>query len=67
MLETMVIALAGGAAAFLLTMLLGYPYLQVLRRAGAAKLVRPDELASHFGKTGTLTWAGCCLRSRLLC
>ena len=54
----MVVALAAGASAFLLTMLLGYPYLQVLRRAGVAKLVRPDELASHFGKTGTLTMGG---------
>ncbi len=54
----MIVALAAGASAFLLTMLLGYPYLQVLRRAGVAKLVRLDELASHFGKTGTLTMGG---------
>jgi phospho-N-acetylmuramoyl-pentapeptide-transferase len=54
----MLIALAAGASAFIITLLLGYPYVHLLRRAGIAKLVRADELATHFGKTGTLTMGG---------
>jgi phospho-N-acetylmuramoyl-pentapeptide-transferase len=54
----MATALAMAAAAFLVTLSLGYPALVYLRRAGAAKQVRSDELESHFGKTGTLTMGG---------
>jgi phospho-N-acetylmuramoyl-pentapeptide-transferase len=54
----MATALAMAAAAFLVTLSLGYPALAYLRRAGAAKQVRSDELESHFGKTGTLTMGG---------
>ena len=46
------------AAAFVLTLGLGYPVLAYLRRAGVAKQVRADELPSHFGKTGTPTMGG---------
>src|SRR5437764_435367 len=54
----MVIALSAAAAAFIFTLLLGYPYLGLLRRAGVTKLVRADELGSHFGKSGTPTMGG---------
>src|SRR5437588_437678 len=51
-------ALAMAAAAFVLTLGLGYPTLGLLRRAGVSKQVRADELPSHFGKTGTPTMGG---------
>jgi phospho-N-acetylmuramoyl-pentapeptide-transferase len=51
-------ALSMAAAAFVLTLGLGYPVLGFLRRAGVAKQVRADELPSHFGKTGTPTMGG---------
>src|SRR6266571_1919712 len=54
----MATALSMAAAAFLLTLSLGYPVLTVMRRAGIAKQVRADELSSHFTKTGTLTMGG---------
>lgn len=50
--------LMAAAVAFLVTLVLGYPYLALLRRFGVVKLVRADELASHFGKTGTPTMGG---------
>jgi phospho-N-acetylmuramoyl-pentapeptide-transferase len=46
------------AAAFVLTLGLGYPVLGLLRRAGVSKQVRADEPPSHFGKTGTPTMGG---------
>ncbi len=46
------------AAAFVLTLGLGYPLLGYLRRAGITKQVRAEELASHFHKTGTPTMGG---------
>jgi phospho-N-acetylmuramoyl-pentapeptide-transferase len=54
----MATALSMAAAAFLLTLTLGYPVLSVMRRVGIAKQVRADELPSHFAKTGTLTMGG---------
>ncbi|HET6316478.1 MAG TPA: phospho-N-acetylmuramoyl-pentapeptide-transferase [Chloroflexota bacterium] len=54
----MSVALAMAAAAFVLTLALGYPGLAVLRRAGIGKQVSAHELASHAGKTGTLTMGG---------
>ena len=54
----MATALSMAAAAFLLTLSLGYPVLTVMRRAGIVKQVRADELPSHFAKTGTLTMGG---------
>src|SRR5258708_21445048 len=54
----MATALAMAAAAFLLTLSLGYPVLGFMRRAGIAKQVRADELPSHFAKTGTPTMGG---------
>src|SRR5258708_28894898 len=54
----MATALSMAAAAFLLTLSLGYPALGCMRRAGIAKQVRADELPSHFTKTGTLTMGG---------
>jgi phospho-N-acetylmuramoyl-pentapeptide-transferase len=54
----MATALSMAAAAFVLTLGLGYPMLGYLRRAGIAKQVRADELPSHFSKTGTLTMGG---------
>src|SRR5690242_12183137 len=49
----MATALSMAAAAFVLTIGLGY-----LRRAGLTKQVRPEELPSHFAKTGTPTMGG---------
>src|SRR5260370_38998849 len=54
----MATALSMAAAAFLLTLSLGYPVLGFMRRAGIAKQVRADELPTHFTKTGTLTMGG---------
>src|ERR1700736_4700634 len=51
-------ALALAAAAFVLTLCVGYPVLGYLRRAGVAKQVSANELPSHFGKTGTPTMGG---------
>src|SRR5919206_1517906 len=47
-----------GAMAFLITMVLGYPYLNYLRRAGLGKKVRIDGPSSHMEKTGTPTMGG---------
>jgi phospho-N-acetylmuramoyl-pentapeptide-transferase len=54
----MTLALALAAAAFLLTLVLGYPGLAMLRRAGVGKQVSAHELASHASKTGTPTMGG---------
>src|SRR4030095_6160283 len=54
----MATALSMAAAAFWLTLALGYPALAYLRRAGVTKQVGPDELESHFSKTGTPTMGG---------
>ncbi len=54
----MATALSMAAAAFILTLSLGYPLLGCLRRAGVTKQVRADELPSHFSKTGTPTMGG---------
>jgi phospho-N-acetylmuramoyl-pentapeptide-transferase len=54
----MSVALAMAAAAFVLTLVLGYPGLAMLRRAGIGKQVSADELPSHASKTGTLTMGG---------
>ncbi len=54
----MTLALAMSAAAFVLTLALGYPGLRMLRRAGIGKQVSVHELASHADKTGTPTMGG---------
>src|SRR4051812_49149068 len=54
----MATALSMAAAAFILTLGLGYPGLLLLRRAGVGKQVSEHELPSHFGKTGTPTMGG---------
>src|SRR5262249_43388831 len=54
----MTLALALAAAAFVLTLVLGYPGLAVLRRAGVGKQVSAYEPASHASKTGTPTMGG---------
>src|SRR4051812_38177209 len=54
----MATALSMAAAAFLLTLGLGYPGLLLLRRAGLGKQVSEHELPSHFEKTGTPTMGG---------
>ena len=54
----MATALSMSAAAFLLTLSLGYPLVGWLRRAGVTKQVRQEELPSHFAKTGTPTMGG---------
>jgi hypothetical protein len=51
----MVTALSLAATAFVLTLGLGYPLVAILRRTGATKQVRADELPSHFAKTITVT------------
>jgi phospho-N-acetylmuramoyl-pentapeptide-transferase len=47
-----------GAMAFLITIILGYPYLRYLRRAGLGKKVRVEGPSSHMEKTGTPTMGG---------
>jgi len=54
----MPVALAMAAAAFGLTLALGYPGVATLRRAGIGKQVSAHELASHASKTGTPTMGG---------
>jgi phospho-N-acetylmuramoyl-pentapeptide-transferase len=46
------------ALAFLITIVLGYPYLNFLREAGLGKQVRTDGPRSHIEKTGTPTMGG---------
>jgi phospho-N-acetylmuramoyl-pentapeptide-transferase len=46
------------AMAFLITLLLGYPYLNYLRRAGLGKKVRIEGPSTHMEKTGTPTMGG---------
>jgi phospho-N-acetylmuramoyl-pentapeptide-transferase len=52
------IALTMAAAAFVLTLVSGYPYLAFLRRAGLGKQVRREGPSSHLRKTGTPTLGG---------
>ena len=51
----MAIALSMAAMAFLITIVLGYPYLTYLRRAGLGKKVRIEGPSTHIEKTGTPT------------
>src|SRR6266542_1204661 len=51
-------ALSMAAMAFLITIVLGYPYLNCLRRAGLGKKVRIEGPSTHFEKTGTPTMGG---------
>src|SRR6266496_869553 len=51
-------ALSMAAMAFLITIVLGYPYLNYLRRAGLGKKVRIEGPSTHFEKTGTPTMGG---------
>ena len=44
--------------AFLITLVLGYPYLNYLRRAGLGKKVRIEGPSTHMEKTGTPTMGG---------
>ena len=54
----MTTALSMAAMAFLITLLLGYPYLNYLRRAGLGKKVRIEGPSTHMEKTGTPTMGG---------
>ncbi len=54
----MPIALAMAAMAFLITTILGYPYVNYLRRAGLGKKVRIEGPSTHIEKTGTPTMGG---------
>jgi phospho-N-acetylmuramoyl-pentapeptide-transferase len=54
----MATALSMAAMAFLITMVLGYPYLGYLRRAGLGKKVRIEGPSTHMEKTGTPTMGG---------
>ena len=54
----MATALSMAAMAFLITIVLGYPYLNYLRRAGLGKKVRIDGPSTHMEKTGTPTMGG---------
>ncbi|MBV8715410.1 MAG: phospho-N-acetylmuramoyl-pentapeptide-transferase [Chloroflexi bacterium] len=54
----MATALSMAAMAFLITIVLGYPYLNYLRRAGLGKRIRSDGPSSHIDKTGTPTMGG---------
>src|SRR5919202_3108406 len=51
-------ALSMAAMAFLITIVLGYPYLSYLRRSGLGKKVRIEGPSTHFEKTGTPTMGG---------
>jgi phospho-N-acetylmuramoyl-pentapeptide-transferase len=51
-------ALSMGAMAFLITLVLGYPYLNYLRRSGLGKKVRIEGPRTHMEKTGTPTMGG---------
>jgi phospho-N-acetylmuramoyl-pentapeptide-transferase len=54
----MSIALSMAAMAFLITIILGYPYLGYLRRAGLGKKIRIEMPEGHIEKTGTPTMGG---------
>src|SRR6266446_6460646 len=54
----MATALSMAAMAFLITMVVGYPYLSFLRRAGLGKQVRTEGPSTHIEKTGTPTMGG---------
>src|SRR3954469_6247794 len=54
----MATALSMAALAFLITMVLGYPFLNYLRRAGLGKKVRVEGPSTHIEKTGTPTMGG---------
>ena len=54
----MATALSMAAMAFLITIVLGYPYLNYLRRAGLGKKVRAEGPSTHREKTGTPTMGG---------
>src|ERR671932_1374950 len=54
----MATALSMAAMAFLITIVLGYPYLNYLRRSGFGKKVRIEGPSSHIEKTGTPTMGG---------
>ena len=54
----MAVALSMGAMAFLITLVLGYPFVDYLRRAGLGKKVRIDGPRTHLEKTGTPTMGG---------
>ena len=62
----MAVALTMAAAAFVLTLVLGYPYLAFLRRAGLGKQVRREGPSSHLWKTGTPTLGGLLFVARIL-
>ncbi len=51
-------ALTMAAMAFVVTLMLGYPYLTYLRRAGLGKKVRIEGPSTHIEKTGTPTMGG---------
>src|SRR5438045_9143125 len=54
----MATALSMAAMAFLITIVLGYPYLSYLRRSGLGKKVRSEGPSTHIEKTGTPTMGG---------
>jgi phospho-N-acetylmuramoyl-pentapeptide-transferase len=54
----MAVALSMGAMAFLVTLVLGYPFVDYLRRAGLGKKVRIEGPHTHLEKTGTPTMGG---------
>src|SRR5918912_746464 len=54
----MATALSMAAMAFLITIVLGSPYLNYLRRAGFGKKVRIEGPSTHIEKTGTPTMGG---------
>src|ERR1700694_2730053 len=54
----MATALSMAAMAFLITIVLGYPYLNYQRRSGLGKKVRIEGPSTHIEKTGTPTMGG---------
>lgn len=62
----MATALSMAAMAFLVSMLLGYPYLRYLRRSGLGKKVRIDGPSTHMEKTGTPTMGGLLITATVL-
>jgi phospho-N-acetylmuramoyl-pentapeptide-transferase len=56
--QPLAVALSMGAMAFVMTLVLGYPFVDYLRNSGFRKQVREDGPKSHLEKTGTPTMGG---------
>ncbi|MEX1158046.1 MAG: phospho-N-acetylmuramoyl-pentapeptide-transferase [Thermomicrobiales bacterium] len=57
-LDNLAISLALSGVAFLITVMLGKPYIEWLKAHGIGKQIRVDGPEGHFSKTGTPTMGG---------